>query len=91
MHEIREVSSRDARKQWREILDAVMKRDADVVISRYGKPVAVLIPAEDYQEIAEELEELRLARLAEDIYEGYLERQDLAKPYEDVRTELLQE
>jgi prevent-host-death family protein len=91
MHEIREVSSGDARKQWREILDAVMKRDGDVVISRYGKPVAVLIPAEDYQEIAEELEELRLARLAEDIYEGYLERQDLAKPYEDVRTELLQE
>lgn len=90
MHEIREVSSRDARKQWREILDTVMKGDGDVAISRYGKPIAVLIPAEDYQEIAEELEELRLARLADDIYEDYLERRDVAESYKDVRAKLLQ-
>ncbi len=91
MLEIREVSSRDARKQWREILDTVMKGDGDVAISRYGKAIAVLIPAEDYQEIAEELDELRLARLADDIYENYLERRDVAESYEDVRAKLLQE
>ena len=91
MHEIREVSSRDARKRWREILDAVMKGDGDVAISRYGKPIAVLIPVEDYQEISGELEELRLSRLADDIYEDYLVRRELAESYEDVRTELLQE
>lgn len=91
MLEIREVSSRDARKQWREILDTVMKGDGDVAISRYGKAIAVLIPAEDYQEIAKELEELRLARLADDIYEDYLERREVAESYEDVRAELLQE
>ena len=90
MHEIREVCSRDARKHWREILDTVMKGDGDVAISRYGKPIAVLIPAEDYQEIAEELEELRLARLADDIYEDYLERRDVAESYKDVRAKLLQ-
>jgi prevent-host-death family protein len=91
VHEIREVSSRDARKRWREILDAVMKGDGDVAISRYGQTIAVLIPAEDYQEIAEELEELRLARLADDLYEDYLERREIAESYEEVRTELLQE
>jgi prevent-host-death family protein len=91
MHEIREVSSRDARKGWREILDAVMKGNIDVAISRYGKPIAVIIPAEDYQAIAEELEELRLARLAEDIYEDYLERSEVAESYDEVRAEILQE
>ncbi|HEC61071.1 MAG TPA: type II toxin-antitoxin system Phd/YefM family antitoxin [bacterium] len=91
MLEIREVSSRDARKQWREILDTVMKGDGDVAISRYGKAIAVLIPAEDYQEVAEELEQLRLARLADNIYEDYLERREVAESYADVRNELLQE
>jgi len=91
MHEIKEVSSREARKQWREILDTVMKGDRDVLISRYGKAIAVLIPAEDYQAIAEELEELRLARLAEDVYGHYLERRELAESYESVRAELLQD
>lgn len=91
MHEIREVSSRDPREKWRDILDSIMKGDGDVAISRYGKPIAVLIPAKDYREIAEELDELRLARLAEDIYEGYLERQEVAESYDDVRVALLQE
>ncbi|MCJ7566829.1 MAG: type II toxin-antitoxin system prevent-host-death family antitoxin [Anaerolineales bacterium] len=91
MREIREVSSRDAREKWRDILDSIMKGDGDVAISRYGKPIAVLIPAKDYREIAEELDELRLARLAEDIYEGYLERQEVAESYDDVRVALLQE
>lgn len=45
MHEVREVSSRDARKQWRSILDAVLKGDGDVMISRYGQPIAAIIPA----------------------------------------------
>jgi PHD/YefM family antitoxin component YafN of YafNO toxin-antitoxin module len=66
-------------------------RGGDVAISRYGQTIAVLIPAEDYQEIAEELEELRLARLADDLYEDYLERREIAESYEEVRTELLQE
>jgi prevent-host-death family protein len=53
MHEVREVSSRDARKEWRTILDTIMQGNRDVMISRYGKPIAVIIPAQDYRAIAE--------------------------------------
>jgi prevent-host-death family protein len=89
MPALKEVSSRDARKQWRWILDTVMTGDSDVAISRHGQEIAVIIPANDYYAIAEELEELRLARLAESIYEDYLSDRDSAKPYEEVRAELL--
>jgi prevent-host-death family protein len=89
MPTLREISSREARQQWRWVLDTVMTGNGDVAISRHGKEIAVIIPASDYYAIAEELEELRLARLAESIYEEYLSDKDSAKPYEEVRAELL--
>lgn len=85
---VKEVSSRQARQQWRELLDTVMTGDSDVAILRYGKAVAVLIPAHDYNALVEELEELRMTRHAEDIYEDYLANRDIAEPYEDVKAEL---
>ncbi len=57
----KQITSRDARQQWREILDDVVSGRSDITITRYGEPVAVLIPAEDYESLSEELEELRLA------------------------------
>jgi prevent-host-death family protein len=91
MHVVREVSSRRARAEWREILDTVMTGDSDIVISRYGKEVAVLIPAEDYRALESELEELRMTRVAEDIYEAYLADRSAAVQYTEVREELLDE
>lgn len=91
MHAVREVSSRRARAEWREILDTVMTGNSDVVISRYGKEVAVLIPAEDYRALKRELEELRMTRVAEDIYEAYLADHSGAVQYSDVREELMDE
>lgn len=91
MYTVREVSSRRARAEWREILDTVMTGDSDVVISRYGKEVAVLIPAEDYRALESELEELRMTRLAEDIYEAYLADRSTAIRYAEVREELMDE
>lgn len=38
------VSSREARRQWRELLDAVQTDAASFVIERYGKPVARIVP-----------------------------------------------
>ncbi|MCB9419206.1 MAG: type II toxin-antitoxin system Phd/YefM family antitoxin [Ardenticatenaceae bacterium] len=43
------VSSDQARARWRELLDTAVTGD-HVIIERYGKPVAVLIPYQDYVE-----------------------------------------
>jgi len=86
---IKEVNSREARQQWRALLDTVMTGESDVAILRYGKAVAVLIPAQDYSALVEELEELRMTRHAEDIYEDYLANRDAVEAYEDVRAELI--
>jgi prevent-host-death family protein len=91
MPAVKEVTSRRARAEWREILDTVMTGDSDIVISRYGKEVAVLIPAEDYRALESELEELRMTRVAEDIYEAYLADRSAAVQYTEVREELLDE
>lgn len=40
------ISSDQAR--WREVLDTVVSGN-DVIIERYGKPVAILIPYQDYE------------------------------------------
>ena len=89
MAKIREIGSREARKEWRELLDAVMTGDSDVLISRHGREIAALIPARDYYAIMTELEEVRLARLAETLYESFLEGRTSAKPYEEVHAEIL--
>lgn len=89
MSEIREMNSRDARARWREILDTVMKGEGDIAITRYGKPVAVVIPAEDYEALGEEIEELRMSRIAEGIYKEYLADRESSVPLESIRSELL--
>ena len=89
MASVREIGSREARKEWREILDTVMTGDSDVLISRHGQEIAALIPARDYHAILDELAEIRLARLAEDIYENYLEGKTSSRPYEEARVEIL--
>lgn len=43
------VSSDQARAKWRELLDTAVSGEY-VIIERYGKPVAVLIPYQDYLE-----------------------------------------
>ena len=88
---VKEVTSRDARYQWREILDEVMTGSSDIAITRYGKPVAVLIPAEDYELLADDLEELRLGRIAEGVYSEYLASRESAVGYEDLRKDILEE
>lgn len=41
------ISSDQARAKWREMLDTAVTGD-HVIIERYGKPVAVLLPYQDY-------------------------------------------
>jgi len=90
MPRVKEIASRDARKLWREILDEVRSGDSDIAITRYGEPIAVMIPAADYQALAEELEDLRLGRIAEQSYSEYIANREAAIPYEHLRKELLE-
>jgi prevent-host-death family protein len=45
------ISSTEARKQWRDILDMIQFDDKIIVVERYGKPIAVIMPYVDYQDI----------------------------------------
>ena len=88
---VKKLSSREARTNWRDVLDTINKGTADVVIERYGKPIATLIPYEDYEALLEELEDLRDGRLAQATYEEYLQTPEMAQPYQEIRDELLAE
>jgi prevent-host-death family protein len=85
------VQSRKARAQWRTMLDVVLSGDSDVVIERNGKAVAVLIPIRDYQDLQEELDDLRATRRADAAYAEFKNDPDSGKPWAEVRNELVSE
>jgi len=58
------MDSNEARLHWRDVLDAGAK-GLDVVITRYNKPVSVVIDYEDYTALLDQLEDLRAGRRAE--------------------------
>lgn len=49
------LDSNVARLNWRTILDRIKSERSHTVIERYGKPVAVVIPFDEYEELAEAL------------------------------------
>jgi prevent-host-death family protein len=63
------VKSGEARAKWRDILDQVFAGKGDVIIERNGKDIAVLIPAEDYKQIQEMLQQIRAVRETAAAYE----------------------
>ena len=63
------VKSGEARAKWRDILDQVFAGKGDVIIERNGKDIAVMIPAEDYEQIRERLERMRAVRETRAVYE----------------------
>ena len=82
------IGSREARQKWRDLLDAAYTGTTDTVIERNGKPIAVLIPYEDYLAIEETLDELRAARRATELYEAAKRSPALGRSYDEIRTEL---
>ncbi len=85
------LDSNDARAQWRSLLDQAGAGEADIVITRYGKPVATLIDYDDWIALQEELDDLRSARRANAIYREYLHDPSTARPWADIRAELVAE
>jgi prevent-host-death family protein len=82
------MKSREARNQWRSLLDRVLTGE-DILIERNGKPVAVLIAAEDYDSVRAELEDLRAGQRAAAVYEAWKEHPEDSRSWEDVRAELV--
>jgi prevent-host-death family protein len=80
--------SGEARAKWRDILDQVFAGKGDVVIERNGKDVAVMIPAIDYEQIRETLEDMRAVREADANYEEWKKDPSVARPWEEVDAEL---
>lgn len=87
---VQTLDSHQARLRWRDMLDAA-HTGSDVIIERYGKPMATLIPYEDYQALLDELDDLREARRATAAYEAWKREPSLGRPYEEIRAELMAE
>ena len=88
---VRVVESNRARALWREILDRAQAGTEDVVVERYGKPVAAVIAYEDFVALQDEIDDLRAARRAGAAYEEYKQDSSQAVSYEAFRAELVTE
>lgn len=82
------INSREARNNFRDLLDRILAGDTDVIIERNGKPVAALIPIDDYKEILDELDDLRAGRRANQAYEAWKKNLSRGVPYKDFRDEM---
>jgi PHD/YefM family antitoxin component YafN of YafNO toxin-antitoxin module len=60
----------------------------DVIIERNGKDIIVVIPAEDYEQIRETLEDMRAVREAASNYEEWKNNPSVARPWDEVDNEL---
>jgi prevent-host-death family protein len=85
------VDSHQARRQWRELLDTANAGNVDTIVERHSKPVAALIPYEDYLALQEELDELRATRQAAATYERWKTNPAIARPYADIRAEMIKD
>ena len=83
------MKTREARANWRSILDAAQSGQADTVIERNGKRIAVMIPHDDYVALQEGLQDLRDARLALPELEVWKADPTTGRPYSEIREELV--
>ncbi len=88
MHKV--MDSNDARLHWRDVLDAGAK-GLDIVITRYNKPVSVVIDYEDYLAIVEQLEDQRAGRRAAATLELIEQDPTRVRPFQSLVAELIEE
>ena len=81
-------SSKDARQNWRKILDTILMRGQDILIERNGKPAAVIVPVEDYENIREALEEYREGLEAQALYDAWKAGSEASVSIAEARQEL---
>ena len=81
-------SSDKARARWRDVIDAAVAGE-NVIIERYGKPAAAIIPYQDFLELEEMLEDLHDIREAQIALDEWRRDPSTARPWEDVKADLI--
>lgn len=76
------MSSNAARSDWGNVVNKVMSGET-ILIVRYNKPVAAIIPYEDFVALQEQLEDLSDLRDADAAYREYLRDPSRAIPIEE--------
>ncbi|NKQ34924.1 MAG: type II toxin-antitoxin system Phd/YefM family antitoxin [Chloroflexi bacterium] len=82
------ISSDKARTRWRHVIDAAVAGE-NVIIERYGKPAAAVIPYQDFLELEEMLEDLHDIREAQIALDEWRRDPSTARPWEDVKADLI--
>ena len=82
------LPSDKARAKWRDVLDSA-GRGEDIVVERYGKPTVAIIAYDDYLAIQETLADMRDARAAQRVFEEWQDDPASARPWSDVKADLL--
>ena len=83
------LDSNEARLQWRGILDNANKEDA--IITRYGKPVAVVISYDAWLGVQEELEEFRARQRVQAAIDEWRRDPTTARPWTEIQQEMIAE
>lgn len=83
------LDSNEARLQWRGILDNANKEDA--IITRYGKPVAVVVGYDAWLGVQEELEEFRARQRVQAAIDEWRQDPTTARPWADIQQEMIDE
>ncbi len=83
---IKVMSSDAARSGWRDVVDHVVA-GGTVLVRRYKKPVAAVIPYADFVALQEQLEDLYDVRAADAAYAEYKRDPSTARPIEELIAE----
>lgn len=85
------LDSSEVRNKWAKLLETTAAGEADVVITRSGEPMTVMIRYEDYLAIQDELEDARLARRAAAVLADLDAGKTDARPWSEIRAEWIAE
>lgn len=83
--------SQAAQERWSALLAAVTTGEGGIVITEHGQPIAAIIDYEDWLALEEALDDLYTARRADAAFEEYLRNPSSARPYAEIRAELVAE
>ena len=83
------IGANEIRIKLRDVLDGI--KEQDVVIERYGRPVATVISFDDYRAILETLEDVRDTREALAAVAEYERDPTTAESWEELRAQWVKE
>jgi prevent-host-death family protein len=81
----------EARTKWAKLLETAAAGEADIVITRAGEPLTVMIRYEDYLAVLDELEDARLARRAAAVLADLEAGKTDTRPWTEIRAEWIAE